>query len=412
MCSICSSNYSYCSFCSGSYVARNGLCINSDIEAVEPPTEQEKEELRYKETNENTITIDKSDDASQNKNYYVHIPSKENNKVVVVEDMSKAKVELLIDKNIQNVTIQPNPNTPLEIVIEYQNTDDDENADQPVITIDTTSAKSAETSLKGEGQLIIQGKNEESTLNLNQIVPKKDGEIKIHSDSRVNVNQINLYGNSKVEFTNKDKKAVVNLVTLQQKASTELDNVIINGYLKAGLYSIISLTENVDIANTKIEISSNETQSSNPILIGDLRSPPSHISIQDRNVGALLEEDDVFVIAESDKNKFKCSEWVKSFDASSNSKYNHADCIDANNNMKRLIANHKDDSKGLNGGAIAGIVIAVVVVVGVVILLVYFFVIRKKKSNSYNEDDSFSSEGKEQSIHDNKDSDDSENDGA
>lgn len=28
MCTVCSSNYSYCSFCSGSYVAINGICVD------------------------------------------------------------------------------------------------------------------------------------------------------------------------------------------------------------------------------------------------------------------------------------------------------------------------------------------------------------------------------------------------
>lgn len=405
MCTVCSSNYSYCSFCSGSYVAIDGICVDGNIDAVEPPSEPEKVPLNFKQCEtDNEIIIERPEDASANKNYAVSISGKENEKTVVFEDLKNAKVELSIDPAIKNVTIQPNANTPLEIVVNYQDSND--NA-QPVITIDT--AAKADTSLKGKGQLTIQSKKEGAELNLNQIVPAKDSQITIQSDSEVKVMQINLYGNSKVEFTNKQKKAVVNTVTLQQKATTELDNVVINGFLKAGLLSMISLTENADIKSATIEISSsNATQSSNPILIGNLRSPPREISIHDRNVGSLL-EDDVFVIAESDKSKFECSTWAERFvPSSSNSKYNHADCIDASNNMKRLIANHKDndDSKGLSKGAIAGIVIAVIVVVAIIIIFVYFFVIRKKRLNSQNEDESFSSEEKRH----NKVDDDYEND--
>ncbi|KAK8839898.1 hypothetical protein M9Y10_031612 [Tritrichomonas musculus] len=184
---------------------------------------------------------------------------------------------------------------------------------------------------------------------MNILIPKYK-QIVIQSSSQVNVKQLDFYGNSKVEFTNKENKAVVNLVTLQQKASTELDNVIIDGNLTTGLFSIISLTENVNIDNANIEISaSNQNVNSNPTIIGDLTSPPKKLTIKDRNVGDLLEgNDDYFVIAESNKNRFKCDEWIPQFESSSSdSKYKYAHCRDGENNLKQLYVDDKknDDAK-------------------------------------------------------------------
>lgn len=210
--------------------------------------------------------------------------------------------------------------------------------------------------------------------------------------------------------------------------------------MTTGLFSIISLTENVNIDNANIEISaSNQNVNSNPTIIGDLTSPPKKLTIKDRNVGDLLEgNDDYFVIAESNKNRFKCDEWIPQFESSSSdSKYKYAHCRDGENNLKQLYVDDKknDDAKpdisgpqnsdpedtgpentntentgpvntntentgpddngykstgggGLKKGEIAGIVIAVIVVVAAVIgVLVYFFVFRKRKSHSVNEDD-------------------------
>lgn len=43
----------------------------------------------------------------------------------------------------------------------------------------------------------------------------KDNQITIQSNSQVNIKKIDIFGNSKVEFTNRQEKAVVNLITLQ-----------------------------------------------------------------------------------------------------------------------------------------------------------------------------------------------------
>ena len=450
-CLVCSSNYSYCTFCSTNYTSRNGLCEIDGIQVIEPTQTPAPVAIDISINGENEITFEKPEEVSENKTYQITLPSDVNDKTVVIKDMENAKVDLVIQKDTKSVTIKPNVNTKLDIVVGYSNIDDSNNEEQPVIIIDNSdeAAASADTSLKGEGQLTIQTKVGE-TLQLNQITPSKDKQIVIQSSSQVNVKQLDFYGNSKVEFTNKENKAVVNLVTLQQKASTELDNVIIDGNLTTGLFSIISLTENVNIDNANIEISaSNQNVNSNPTIIGDLTSPPKKLTIKDRNVGDLLEgNDDYFVIAESNKNRFKCDEWIPQFESSSSdSKYKYAHCRDGENNLKQLYVDDKknDDAKpdisgpqnsdpevtgpvntntentgpvntntentgpantntentgpddngskstgggGLKKGEIAGIVIAVIVVVAAVIgVLVYFFVFRKRKSHSVNEDD-------------------------
>lgn len=128
--------------------------------------------------------------------------------------------------------------------------------------------------------------------------------------------------------------------------------------------------------------------------------------------------DDYMVIAESNKDRFKCEEWKPRFvPSSSNSKYKYAHCKDVNNNLKQLYVNGQENENadpdisrtqntnpentgpdnnesessgggGLTKGGIAGIVIAVIVVVAAIIgVLVYFLVFRKKKLHSVNEDD-------------------------
>lgn len=313
------------------------------------------------------------------------ISSSGNGKNVIIDDLNNANVELKIDKDISEITIQPNEKTPLDIFINYQNINNGDNNINPIIYIDTDSSK-ADTSLKGEGQLTLE--NIQGSLQLNQVVPTKDKQIIIQSNSKVNIKQIDFYGNSKVEFKNKQEKAVVNLITLQQKATTDLDNIAIDGTLKTGLFSLVSLNENVDIAKADIEVSfSNDAKNPNPPIVGYLKSRPHQIKIQDRNIGVTLDDENSDLpIAEANNEDFKCNDWANSFVPSSKKAfYNKAKCIGDKKN--KLVAYHDDsDGNGLNAGAIAGIVIACVVVVAIVIILVYFFVIRKKKNDSQNED--------------------------
>ena len=109
-----------------------------------------------------------------------------------------------------------------------------------------------------------------------------------------------------------------------------------------------------------------------------------------KNVNDIL-ENDIFIIAESDKNKFDCSGWANKFNPLPDSVFNNAECVDSNDGkMKRLIGNHKNDDgnekSGLAPGIIAAIVIVVVVVVAAAIILVYFFVIRRRRAQSASED--------------------------
>lgn len=69
--------------------------------------------------------------------------------------------------------------------------------------------KNANISFKGEGKLAIESKNEKKK-HQNSI---KSFQILIEKKTKIDVKQIDLYGNSKVELT-KEEKAVVDLVTL------------------------------------------------------------------------------------------------------------------------------------------------------------------------------------------------------
>lgn len=63
---------------------------------------------------------------------------------------------------------------------------------------------------------------------------------------------------------------------------------------------MITLIENVEVSKANIEINfSNGTQRQNPVLFDHLRSSP-------RLILDLILEENVFVIAESDKDQFKC----------------------------------------------------------------------------------------------------------
>lgn len=71
--------------------------------------------------------------------------------------------------------------------------------------------KNANISFKGEGKLAFENKNEKDTSELYKIVPNMNRKKK--KKTKIDVKQIDLYGNSKVELT-KEEKAVVDLVTL------------------------------------------------------------------------------------------------------------------------------------------------------------------------------------------------------
>lgn len=111
--------------------------------------------------------------------------------------------------NLKVGLIQIHSNTPLEIIVGYKNNDDNEDDEQPVITVDREAAKNADISFKGEGKLAFENKNEKDTSELNKIVSNMNRKKK----AKIDVKQIDLYGNSKVELT-KEEKAVVDLVTL------------------------------------------------------------------------------------------------------------------------------------------------------------------------------------------------------
>lgn len=393
-CLICTKNKGYCTFCSGKNSAIDGVCVPDQIVVVTPPPTPPPVLCNTKtDESMNTITIEKPNEEdtnnNNNTNFVVNIDPTE--KTVVVEDIGQTQMDLVLNEKVNNITIQPTTSKPLDIVIHYTAGNPDETQTKPVITIDTSNVSNTDTSLRGEGQLMLQNKEESKEIELNKIVPNKDSQIVIESKSKVIVNQIDIYGNSKVSFSNSEEKAVVNSVTLQQKATTELDNVEISGDLKVGVSSLITLTENVDLSKASVELSrSSENQASdNPTIVGDLTSAPSELTILDSDAVTTLEGGNTneFVIAESSLTKFDCEKWKKSFKPKPNSQLNNAVCRETSDRMKRLIANHED--KKLTPAAIAGIVVAVVVVVAVIIILIVYFVVCKRKANSQSEDESF-----------------------
>ena len=63
----------------------------------------------------------------------------------------------------------------------------------------------------------------------------------------------------------------------------------------------------------------------------------STITIEkDRNFGSLLDENEIFIIDESQKDRFECNKWANAFKSASENKKDYVHCIDAFNSMKRL----------------------------------------------------------------------------
>lgn len=76
---------------------------------------------------------------------------------------------------------------------------------------------------------------------------------------------------------------LVNLIKVQQRSTTELNNIIVNGGLKASLLPSISITESLSISNADIEIASTGIQIIYPIYVGDLVSLPKSLIIIGKN---------------------------------------------------------------------------------------------------------------------------------
>lgn len=392
-CQVCSRNKSYCNFCSGKYSPRNGVCVLDEILVISP-TPLPVLETATIEVIGDTAKVIVDDQSNKPENAYYTADLIQTEKPIVIDDVGQKQLRLVVVDEITNITIQQKTSKPIEIDIEQEIN----NNVEPVITIDSQVDKE-DTSIKGNGKLTLQNKENAKPLEINQITPKENGQLIINSNSKINVNKIDIYGISKVDFNKSIEKATVKSVVVHQKASTELDNMVIDGNMKLYLVSLVTLKEKVDLSKTNIELTSSQNSiSSNPSLIGDLISIPKTLTIQNQNEEAVINEgsneyknDENFIIAESENPKFECENWAKKFSQSQGSNYNNAECVKLNE-IKRLVANHKTNKKNSIGtGAIIGIAIAVIIVITVIVILIYFFVFRKRKSDSTTENDSLSS---------------------
>lgn len=311
------------------------------------------------------------------------IQSKDNGKTVMIEDVGQSKISLKLQDSVDKITIVQNSNKPLEIFVSNDN------------NVEVTIENSQLTTFSGSGKVTLLPKEQQDdqTIELEQLCPSFDSNLEINSDSKIKVKKVDLYENSKVEFS-ENADAKVESLYAQQKSVTTLQNVQIEKELIVGLQSTVTINDNVNLNGATIELKYAAISQQEALIKGKLNSTPQIIKIKNLNIDDYL-DDNEFCIAESNSDSFECQQWADAFDTNSNTKFNRAACLpkDKNGNVK-LIADNKgttsggdgsDGGKGkdgMNPGVIAAIVIVVIVVVAVVVILVLYFVFHKKKAES------------------------------
>ena len=108
--------------------------------------------------------------------------------------------------------------------------------------------------IRGKGELNLKNVDDIQSIDLESIVPSVNEKLSINSTSQMKAKKLDLYGNSKVEFVH-EVGALIEIVTVQQKSTTILENIEISNKLIAGIQTSITIENNVKISAAQIELS-------------------------------------------------------------------------------------------------------------------------------------------------------------
>lgn len=299
----------------------------------------------------------------------------ENNKIITAVTITNTKnrnVAIEIPDGYDEITLKVDSNT--------NNKEFDIITTKSSIKINLDPSTRASI-VEGHDNIRIESTSPTSTVNLNQVEPISA--LTITPLSPIEINQLEFKEQEGELIINSDnnKDVQINSIKIQQGISGLIQNATIKGKVVIGISSSLEINENVNLESSTLDCSYSDSTSQlldGAHIKGKLRSVPSSIVINKRNVGATLEQETI-LIADSYDDNFNCDAWGGKIDK----KHFNYECKYVNS-RKNLLAIKKDDddSKGskLGAGAIAGIVIAAVVVVGaIVFVLVYFLVIKKRK---------------------------------
>ncbi|KAK8840788.1 hypothetical protein M9Y10_027610 [Tritrichomonas musculus] len=401
--------------CESGYELIQNKCIQK-IEILPTPIVEEIKEKpdKFDTTDVNTglQTINASD-----------INNKNMSQKYVAELSPDAKsVEIQIPNNVNIEIVIPNTKSPNQpVIISAEN-------DQTIVKINCKNDNganlqlnnSASTEITGKGTITINPANTEETnnnqiLEISKLIPS--GEVNLASDKNVTFNELQVFDEKYVtgKAASENQIFKFNKVKIEQGGSLYPENLELHD-IEIGVGAVLHYLDSCDFEKSDLTVYYNRTQSSQnpiiPILI-ESSSLPNSITARRKELGSFLEENE-FIIAEAnfgkqrnikkvkdeanDENenvKKACEGWASKY-KETDAQFNTVSCRylpnEENIETIQLVASHKDKpkKKGLNGGAIAGIVIACVVVVAAIIaLLVYFLVIKKHhESSSTAKDDS------------------------
>lgn len=345
---------------------------------TKPPVKTENVDLSEFEVNDDKATINMDKDSFQNDVVYnIEIPEKI--KEITIDSDTSKSVSLVLSEGMKEISINSNGKANKQVDIVTRSS-------EITITLDEQTNASL-TNAKG---IVTLENNDNKQLNLNQISPQMPN-FTLIPKVPIKIQEVEFLGEQGMNIQASSSNSVeVERVKIQAHSSGTINNATIKNILLAPLSSL-RIVGNVDMSDSKIDLSYNNAaigSTTQAPLSGELNSVPESIQFNLRDF-EYLENNERFLIAESESPNFKCNDWVKVFKKGPfNSKLNDAECKEENNidnkKVNRMFAfikeDEKDDDKGLNGGAIAGIVIAVVIVVGALIgVLVYFLVIKKRK---------------------------------
>lgn len=322
------------------------------------------------------------DNFKDNVIYGVQVPEQIKN--VEFDSNSNKKISLILSEKMKEISIHSlteSSNQQVEIVPK---------SDEITITLDEQTKPSI---AKAKGRITLES-NKNEKIYLSQISPQSKNFILI-PNVPVKIDEIDFSGENAMGIqTNNNNNVEIEKIKVQPHSVGTINNAVIKSIV-LGPSSSMNFVGNVDISDSIIDLPYNEESfntAANAFISGDLKSIPKSIFFNARGF-VYLDGIDRILIAESESSGFNCDEWENSFRKGPfNSKFNDAKCenLNDNKNMKRLYAfvndNKQDDKgKGLNGGAIAGIVVGIVVVIVIVVILIYFFVIKKKKDKESSE---------------------------
>ncbi|KAK8843913.1 hypothetical protein M9Y10_024996 [Tritrichomonas musculus] len=244
---------------------------------------------------------------------------------------------------------------------------------------------------EAKGTLEIGSANENKEVKLNQVSLAEDT-FTLIPQAQVSIEQIDFNGDKSILVKSNNNQVSIINIKIQKSFTGTIHNAKIIGKVLFESSSSLNVNENVDITQSKLDLSYKEGANSKAPINGAISNAPSSIVVNVRQDSSILEQLR-YLIAES-SIELKCQKWIDATQINiAGSKLNELVCVDEKNangqNAYRFYAQEKqDDDNKLGAGAIAGIVIACIVVIGgIIFALVYFLVIKKKRENTSSAED-------------------------